>query len=66
MVNLDLDARQRNFLVEQLYSMEQNMAVTTMNRRQYALAEGHCQRCLAYSKRYGLEGEEKITMIFEA
>jgi hypothetical protein len=30
------------------------------------LAEGHYQRCLAYSRRYGLEGEKKITDIFTA
>jgi tetratricopeptide (TPR) repeat protein len=42
------------------------MAIVTMNRRQFNLTEGHCQRSLAYSRRYGLEGEEKITMIFTA
>jgi tetratricopeptide (TPR) repeat protein len=30
------------------------------------IAEGHCQRCLAYSRRYGLEGETKTTNIFIA
>jgi tetratricopeptide (TPR) repeat protein len=35
-----------------------------MNINQYDTAEGHCQRSLAYSKRYGLEGEEKISKIF--
>jgi hypothetical protein len=34
---------------------------------QFDLAEGHCQRCLAYTRRHGLEGEEKkITMVYEA
>jgi hypothetical protein len=42
------------------------MAVITIHRRQFDLAEGHCHRCLAYSRKYGLEGEEKITMIFDA
>jgi hypothetical protein len=46
--------------------MEQNMASIAMNRRPFDLAEGHCHRCLAYSRRYGLEGEEKVTMAFEA
>jgi hypothetical protein len=30
------------------------------------IAERHCQRSLAYSRRYGLEGEEKTTNIFVA
>jgi hypothetical protein len=34
-----------------------------LNRRLFDLAEEHCQRCLAYSKRYGLEGEELTTTI---
>jgi hypothetical protein len=37
-----------------------------MLRRQFDIAEGHCQRCLANSRRNGLEGEEKITVIFKA
>jgi hypothetical protein len=74
-INLDSDAsngmdslneRQINYFVEQLYYTEHNMAKITMNKRQFDLAEGHCQRCLAYSRRYGLEGEEKITMIFQS
>jgi tetratricopeptide (TPR) repeat protein len=56
-----------NYLVKQLYYTEHNMAAIATHRRQFDLAEGHCQRCLAYSRRYGLEGEEmKITMIFTA
>jgi tetratricopeptide (TPR) repeat protein len=79
MINLDSDASngidsldedQINYLVnmvlKQLYYTEQNMAIIAMSRRQFDTAEGHCQRCLAYSRRYGLEGEEKITMIFTA
>jgi hypothetical protein len=61
-----LNEDQINISVEQLYFMEQNMAAIAMHRRQFGLAEGHCQRCLDYSRRYGLEGEEKITMIFGA
>jgi hypothetical protein len=74
--NLDLNASngidslnedQMNYLVKQLYYTEHNMAAIATHRRQFDLAEGHCQRCLAYSRRYGLEGEEKkITMIFGA
>jgi hypothetical protein len=74
-INVDSDASKRidclnedqiNSLVEQLFCMEQNMAVITINRRQFDLAKGHSQRCLAHSRRYGLEGEKKITMIFQA
>jgi hypothetical protein len=65
-INLDSYARngidrlnedQINHSVEQLHLTERNMAVITINRRQFDLAEGHCQRCLAYSRRYGLEGD---------
>jgi hypothetical protein len=74
-MNLDSDATngivslnedQINHLMEQIYWMELTMAVITIHRRQFNLAEGHCQRCLAYSRRYGLEGEKKIRRIFKA
>jgi tetratricopeptide (TPR) repeat protein len=42
------------------------MAVISISRRQFNLAEEHRQRSLAYSRRYGLEGEEKTTMVYEA
>jgi hypothetical protein len=42
------------------------MAIITRNKRQFDLAEGHCQRSLAYSRRYGLEGEKITTMVYEA
>jgi hypothetical protein len=61
-----IDKNPINYLVEQLFYTELNMTVITMHRRQFVLAEGHCQRCLPYSRRYGLEGEKKVTMIFEA
>jgi tetratricopeptide (TPR) repeat protein len=71
-INLDLDVSQGNdslsedqkiVLFWELYCTEQKMADIAMNRRQFDLAEEHCQRCLAYSRRYSLEGEEKITMM---
>jgi tetratricopeptide (TPR) repeat protein len=74
-INLDIDAsegndshseEQRNELLRESHYIEQIMAAIALNRRQFDLAEGHCQRCLAYSRRYGLEGEEKITTIFNA
>jgi hypothetical protein len=75
LINLDSDPsegnnilsnEQQDSLLENSFCTEQNMAVITINRMQLDLAEGHCQRSLAYSRRYGLEGEEKITMIFGA
>jgi hypothetical protein len=74
-INLDLNAsngidslneNQIDILVRELFCREQNMAIITVNRRQFDLAEGHCQRSLAYSRRYGSEGEDKISMIFNA
>jgi hypothetical protein len=64
--NDSLDEDEINYLLEQSYRTEHNMAVIAMNKRQFNLAEGHCQRCLAYSRRYGLLGEKKTTMIFTA
>jgi tetratricopeptide (TPR) repeat protein len=55
-----------NHILSELYFVENNMAIVTMNRRQLDIAEGHCQRCLAYSRRYGLDGEKKITHILGA
>jgi hypothetical protein len=65
-INLDSDASngidnlnedQIIYLVVQLYYTEQSMTAIAINRRKFDLAEGHCQRCLAYSRKYGLEGE---------
>jgi tetratricopeptide (TPR) repeat protein len=41
------------------------MAFVCLNRNQFDTAEEHLKRCLTYSRRYGIEGEEKITVIFE-
>jgi tetratricopeptide (TPR) repeat protein len=74
-LDLDLDAsnrfdspnnRRMNHLLQQLSHIEQNMAIALINECRYDTAEGHCQRCLVYSKRYGLEGEVKTSMIFGA
>jgi hypothetical protein len=48
------------------FFVEQNMAIIAMHRRQFVMAEGHCQRCLAYSRRYGLEGVDETTDILSA
>jgi hypothetical protein len=61
-----LDNDQVNRLLHELFCTEVNMAAVTTNRMQYDIAEGHCQRSLAYSKRFGVEGENKTTLIFLA
>jgi tetratricopeptide (TPR) repeat protein len=75
LIQLDLDASNQtdscndhrmNHILERLFFVEKNMAAVSMNRRQLDIAEGHYQRCLAYSRRYGLEGEKKITNILAA
>jgi hypothetical protein len=53
------------------------MASASMNRsrgeisplivkRNLDVAEGHCQRCLAYAHRYKVEGNEKLAMTYNA
>jgi hypothetical protein len=59
-----LDNDRMNYLLRQLRCTEQNLAVTALNRRQFDIAEGHCQRNLAYSRRF--EGEKKITSMATA
>jgi hypothetical protein len=62
----NLSKEQVDPLLRELFLTEQNMAAIAIDRRQWDLAEVHCRRCLAYSRRYGLEEGNKITMIFEA
>jgi tetratricopeptide (TPR) repeat protein len=75
MVTIDSDANnqsnslsfeQTNYLLEKSCNTELNLAVVAMNRNQFDVAEGHCHRCLAHSRRLGIEGEDKTTSIFEA
>jgi tetratricopeptide (TPR) repeat protein len=42
------------------------MANVVINRNQLDVAEGHCQRCLTYSRKFGVEGGFKITTEFTA
>jgi hypothetical protein len=53
-------------LLMHLQRIENNLANIMLNRRQLDVAEGHCQRCLALSRRLRVEGEEKITSIVDA
>jgi hypothetical protein len=75
MVTIDFDATnqsnglsfvQTNHLLEKSCNTELNLATVAMHRNQFDVAEGHCHRCLAYSRKLGIEGEDKTTSIFEA
>jgi tetratricopeptide (TPR) repeat protein len=75
MVTIDSDAtnqsnslsfEQINYLLKMSIHMESNMALVTMNRNQFDVAEGHCHRCLVNSRRLWVEGEDKTTSIFVA
>jgi hypothetical protein len=75
LIQLDLDASNRmdnrnvwqmNHVLEALFRTEHNMATVAINRDQLDIAEAHCHRCLAYSRRYGLEGGDKTTFILAA
>jgi hypothetical protein len=61
-----LNFEMTNYLLEQSYSLERDMSAVYMNKNQFDVAEGHCYRCLLNSRRLALEGEDKITSIFEA
>jgi hypothetical protein len=61
--NDDRKEWQRGFLVNELYHVEQNMATWMMNRRDFDAADGHCQRCLAYSRRDGIKGDKISNII---
>jgi hypothetical protein len=60
-----LDDDNKDYLLQELYDTELGLAMVAMNRRIFDLSEGHCQRCLAYSRRFP-EDEEKISSIFNA
>jgi hypothetical protein len=75
MVTIDSDATnqfnslsfgQTNYLLEISSTTEGNIAMVAMNRNQFDVAEGHCHRRLAYSRKLGVEGEDKTTSIFKA
>jgi len=61
-----LSEEEKNHLLQMLFTTESNLCKLTEERRQFDVAEGHCQRCLAYAKRLGIEGEFKTNMILEA
>jgi hypothetical protein len=75
MVTIDIDdtnqynslsLEQTNLLLKLLILIEKNMAFVVINRNQFDVAEGHCHRCLDYSRKLGVEGESKTTSIYKA
>jgi hypothetical protein len=54
------------FLLEELQFSEHAMFSIAVYKNQFDEAEGHCQRCLTYSKRLGASGETKTTCMFKA
>jgi hypothetical protein len=61
-----LNLGQKDCLLMVSCQIERNMATVTMGRDQFDIAEGHCRRYLANVRRLGVEGEEKVSSIFEA
>eukprot|EP00596_Hydrurales_sp_CCMP1899_P010685 CAMPEP_0119044520 /NCGR_PEP_ID=MMETSP1177-20130426/32020_1 /TAXON_ID=2985 /ORGANISM="Ochromonas sp, Strain CCMP1899" /LENGTH=329 /DNA_ID=CAMNT_0007014709 /DNA_START=170 /DNA_END=1160 /DNA_ORIENTATION=+ len=47
-------------------TIEGNMALVAMHRKQFDLAEGHCHRRLAHSRKLNVEEKIKTTSILEA
>jgi tetratricopeptide (TPR) repeat protein len=75
MVIMDSDANNQSsrlnlghidYLLKLSCQIERKMAWVTMGRNQFDVAEGHCRRYLANVRKLGVEGEDKITPIFEA
>jgi hypothetical protein len=75
MVIMDFDANnqsnclnlgQIDYLLKLSCQIEQKMASVTMGRNQFDVAEGLCRRYFANVRKLGAEGEDKITLIFEA
>jgi tetratricopeptide (TPR) repeat protein len=61
-----ISINQVDFLLKYLSIAERGLALITMERNQVSLSEGHCQRCLTYSRRMVVETEEKTSSVFLA
>jgi hypothetical protein len=74
-LSLDMDAASRieslskdhiNAILELLSDTEQDIAKKCMNKCQFGESESHCQRALAYARRYDEEGKRKTTLLLNA
>jgi hypothetical protein len=54
----------KNNLLQESYIAEKRMAMITMERSKFDVAEGHCERCLRYARQFKAEGKDKTTAIF--
>jgi hypothetical protein len=61
-----LNSIESNYFLKESYALERNMATLALNRNQYDVVVRHIHRCLENSRRFRIEGDEKITSIFEA
>jgi hypothetical protein len=61
-----LSFEETNYLLDESSIIEGKMASLAMNRNQFDVAEGHCHRRLAHSRKLGIEGEDKTTSILQA
>jgi hypothetical protein len=57
---------QMNENLEMLFRLEGKLAFITIMRGHFDTAEGHCQRCLTYSRSYRIEGEDKTSFVSTA
>jgi hypothetical protein len=62
----NLNDEQFSWLLLEFQRTEQRMAVITIDRRQLDVAEGHCQRSLAFARRFVLDGDERTSARYEA
>jgi hypothetical protein len=61
-----LNFGQINTLLSISFYTERSMALVAIDRNEFDFAEGLCHRCLANARKLGVEGEKKITLIYEA
>jgi tRNA A37 threonylcarbamoyladenosine dehydratase len=61
-----LSFEQTNYLLDLSCAIEGNMALIAISRNQFHVAEKYCHRCLIHSRKFGVEGDDKTTSIFEA
>jgi hypothetical protein len=55
-----------NIVLTHLTTLERNMAMVTLDQRLFVASEGHCQRCLAHSRRLKAGGEKQVIFMFHA